>query len=285
MMSKDMINGTAIGNDDMALRANAWACRNAFRSKYPEGKIAKKLIQLQDGIALVEARVYLDKNDPEEGYVSNAFGQLQFRGGDETDDKSIETAEMVAIGRALVDAGYGVQNDVGSPTNVLTDAVPKHTKTKPKVAAVTAVQTEEPTTAAVSDAVSEGDKNDSVASVPPAVETISAADSAVVAENAPAPVTAVSQEATRAPAVEAPPLVTPKYTEDDMLDTILERMTLEEAKAVVVPFQSMKGKTLAEISLEQPQTLLWIINSYGGSNNILKAGAKILVDAAAEKTA
>ena len=40
-----------------------------FRLKYPEGKIVKKILKLTDQVAIVEARVYLNKNDAEENFI------------------------------------------------------------------------------------------------------------------------------------------------------------------------------------------------------------------------
>lgn len=41
-----------------------------FRLKYPQGKIVKKLVKLTENIAIVEARVYLDRNDSEDNYYN-----------------------------------------------------------------------------------------------------------------------------------------------------------------------------------------------------------------------
>lgn len=44
-----------------------------FRLKYPEGKIVKKILKLTDQVAIVEARVYLHRNDAEENFIANAL--------------------------------------------------------------------------------------------------------------------------------------------------------------------------------------------------------------------
>ena len=46
-----------------------------FRLKYPEGKIVKKILKLTDQVAIVEARIYLHRNDPEENFIANALAQ------------------------------------------------------------------------------------------------------------------------------------------------------------------------------------------------------------------
>ena len=62
----------------------------------------------------MEARIYLDKCDAEENYIANAFSQ-KFRTNDPNfGDKFLEMAETAAVGRALSDAGFGLQfADVG----------------------------------------------------------------------------------------------------------------------------------------------------------------------------
>ena len=46
-----------------------------FRLKYPEGKIVKHILKLTDQVAIVEARVYLNRNDEPDNFISNALAQ------------------------------------------------------------------------------------------------------------------------------------------------------------------------------------------------------------------
>lgn len=80
-----------------------------FRLKYPEGKIVKKILKLTDQIAIVEARVYLNRNDEEDNFISNALAQKYFSTADQFGSKYVELAETAAVGRALSDAGFGLQ--------------------------------------------------------------------------------------------------------------------------------------------------------------------------------
>jgi len=77
-----------------------------FRLKYPEGRISKRLLKLENDMAVIEARVYLNKNDPDDSYVANAFAQ-KYREDSEIGQKYVELAETAAVGRALSDAGFG----------------------------------------------------------------------------------------------------------------------------------------------------------------------------------
>ena len=85
-----------------------------FRLVYPLGKIVSSIRSFTENMAIVEARIYLDKCDAEENYIANAFSQ-KFRTNDPNfGDKFLEMAETAAVGRALSNAGLGLQfADVG----------------------------------------------------------------------------------------------------------------------------------------------------------------------------
>ena len=80
-----------------------------FRLKNPEGKIVKKLLKLTEQTAIVEARIYLNKTDPEDSYIASAFAQKFSNQDEQFGAKFLELAETSAVGRALADAGYGLQ--------------------------------------------------------------------------------------------------------------------------------------------------------------------------------
>ena len=44
-----------------------------FRLCNPNGKISKKLLSANENMAIIEARVYRDCNDPEENYIGSGF--------------------------------------------------------------------------------------------------------------------------------------------------------------------------------------------------------------------
>lgn len=80
-----------------------------FRLKNPDGKIVKKILKLTDQTAIVEARVYLHKEDAEDSYIASALAQKYFERESQFGPKYVELAETAAVGRALADAGYGLQ--------------------------------------------------------------------------------------------------------------------------------------------------------------------------------
>lgn len=80
-----------------------------FRLKYPLGKIKKIFHTLNAEIAICEARVYLNKDDPEDEYVGSGTAQRFFKSGDKFGESYVESAETAAVGRALAEAGFGSQ--------------------------------------------------------------------------------------------------------------------------------------------------------------------------------
>ena len=75
----------------------------------PQWKDCKEVNKLTDQVAIVEAKVYLDRNDPEESFIANALAQKYLTGDDQFGNKYVELAETAAVGRALADAGFGLQ--------------------------------------------------------------------------------------------------------------------------------------------------------------------------------
>ena len=99
-----------IGNDqNKTLYLDVLFRKLWFRLKNPNGRISKRIVKLTDQLAVVEARVYLDKDDGEENYLANAFGLRFYNTDGEFGMKYLEMAETAATGRALADAGYGSQ--------------------------------------------------------------------------------------------------------------------------------------------------------------------------------
>lgn len=77
----------------------------------------------------------------------------------------------------------------------------------------------------------------------------------------------------------------PRYTADMPVEEILVLMTPDEAEEVVVDIGTCKGWTLAEVAERRPASLKWYLNGYSGDNNILKAGAKLLLETGLERKA
>ena len=82
-----------------------------------------------------------------------------------------------------------------------------------------------------------------------------------------------AQDTPVAPAVPA----APAYTSDTPVDTILSLMTLEEARSYKVKEGACSGWTLAQVEERRPASLKFYVNGYSGRDNILRAGAKLLL--------
>ena len=68
-----------------------------------------------------------------------------------------------------------------------------------------------------------------------------------------------------------------KYTKDMPVEVICQTMTREEALAITVDVGKCSGWTLAQVEKERPASLKWYLNGYNGDNNIVRAGAHILL--------
>lgn len=67
---------------------------------------------------------------------------------------------------------------------------------------------------------------------------------------------------------------------DMPVEQIYSMLNRDSAAAVVIPMGFNKGKTLGQVAVEKPANLQWYVDSYGGPDNLLRAAAKFLIDAA-----
>ncbi len=223
-----------------------------FRLKYPNGKIRKHIVELNDKYAIIESFIYLDKNDSEENFIASALAQRSAADDGKFSDKYVELAETASVGRALADAGFGVQFcDMAEPID-------------PGVVDAPVVFPIDVNTGEIIE-----DNYDPIA---PQEENI-------ISPQAEQPVSPVTRTATRKK--EVTPIPKPKSLNKDMsCDELYQLMSVDDAKRIVVDVGYNKGKTLAQIATEKPSDLTWYNDSYKGNNNILRVGAKILLEAA-----
>lgn len=291
-----------------------------FRLRYPNGKIVKTLKKLTDQVAIVEARVYLDRNDPEDSFIANALAQKYMTGDDQFGNKYVELAETAAVGRALADAGFGLQYadlegesdpgivDAGLDHMNLAEgeALPEGTRMESGIAAQQLQDGEQlpgqyDLNAYIDNTLREqpsgetaGTVTESVASamggnIPPAMQT--APQPAPAQGRQAVPGTAVRNRPTQeppqgggtAPAASGQPSaqdMLSKIKKDLPAEQIYQMLNRDMAAAVVVSAGFFKGKTLGQIAIEKPQSLTWYVSDYKGPDNLLRAGARFLLDAA-----
>lgn len=69
------------------------------------------------------------------------------------------------------------------------------------------------------------------------------------------------------------------YTETTPIDQILQFMTLEDAKKVIVPTGTCRGWTLDEVAQRRrPSLRFYLSEGYQGKDNILRAAARLVLD-------
>ena len=231
-----------------------------FRLKHPEGAIRKFIREVNDQFAIMEARVYLDRRDPEESYIANAIVKRYFHPEDKLCDKYLEIAETAAVGRALADAGFGIQftDSSENPESGVVDS-PIGVPYGMGVNTITGEVMHTPQTPAPAAA------NAAVNSAPNGVSM-----------TAPMPQTQPIQSAPQAQPAPAVPAFTPEMS----VEQILPMMTMQFAINYEVDCGVFKGKRLGQVAQETPQSLEWYVTSYRGKNNVLRAAAKFLLDKA-----
>lgn len=286
-----------------------------FRLKYPEGKISKRLLKLADDMAVIEARVYLNYMDAEDNFVANAFSH-KFRAADaQFGSKFVEFAETAATGRALADAGFGLQfADCEKETDPEVADAPFESRFLNGTAA--GVETQADLTGAMEDAGTVIDENnlpgqhqieeyipmpgdvaEYVEQTTPAMQQnagagvkngtpMTAQPSGNVA--APVPMQPAAAKPYAAPAQTQGMAATPQQSLAQIdrklpAEQIYTMLTRETAAAVVVNVGYSKGKTLGQIAVEKPGSLEWYVNQYNGPDNLLRAAAKFLLDTALQK--
>lgn len=97
--------------------------------------------------------------------------------------------------------------------------------------------------------------------------------------------TAVEPVAENAGSAEEQPAPGNTYTDDMTIEEITQRMTVDEARAIVVPFGTCKGWTLGDVMERRASSLRFYLYSAKDAGNVLKAAASLLLDELAMKKA
>lgn len=285
-----------------------------FRLKHPEGKIVKKILKLTEHVAIIEARVYLNRNDPEDNYIANAFAHKYLTEDPLFGNKFVELAETAAVGRALADAGFGLQfadkegdmdpevTDVPFDARIITgnQSMPYLDSSEEEM--MQQSEEEEPSNMIPEQFGMEsyipmpGEMGGSVTN-PMNDSQMTEFKGVPVPQQKPLvqqPVTHNKvQNPSMAPAMTnaQPPIGhaphkfagKPKIRKDMPMEQIYSLLNPETAAAVVINIGFNKGKTLGQVAVEKPASLDWYVNAYEGPDNLLRAAAKYLMDAALQK--
>ena len=265
-----------------------------FRLKYPNGRIKLSALKITDQLAIIEARVFFDKNDtqPVSSFTAQTNNQTTPGG------LYIEMAQHNAIDEALSSAGFGIQfvpaNESRRPL-ISESEIPK-VEAKPIVEEPT-VKIEEPieevvapvpeiveqvVTPIVEEKIEEAPIAEAVAEAPveeaPIDETVEATP--IVAE--PTPVVAQPEPAVVAHVNEVTEIQEDEnnlsYNKSMSVEEICALMTEEEARNYVVPVGTCKNWTMDQVASRRPVSLKYYLSpAYTGDDNILRAAATIML--------
>ncbi|MEM5768726.1 MAG: hypothetical protein AAGU32_10645, partial [Bacillota bacterium] len=72
-----------------------------------------------------------------------------------------------------------------------------------------------------------------------------------------------------------------RYTADMSVEEICSLMTLEDAQNILVDVGTCKDWTLQQVAERRTASLKWYLNGYQGDNNLLRAGARLLLESIA----
>ena len=259
-----------------------------FRLCYPEGKIVKTIRSITAQMAIVEARVYLNKNDPDDSYVANAFAQ-KFREDSEIGQKYVELAETAAVGRALSDAGFGLQF---ADREKEMDPEVTEAPIDEEVMAGTPICPENIPEEVFGSSVGEPLMEDMIPGqcgiedyIPMPDEIMQVAEASKEEAQQPKAAQQPTKKPEQTPQEQfmqnnVAPEATVGITRDMPVNDIYGKLTRDLAVKVVVSAGCYKGKTLGQIAVEKPGSLQWYVDSYKGPDNLLRAAAKYLLDQA-----
>lgn len=217
-----------------------------FRLMYPQGKLVKIPKALNKEYATFEVRVYTDKNDADENFLANGFAS---RYKDDSNERFglnfVESAETAALGRALKDAGFGTQFcDIALPNDQTIVDAGVH----------------------ISFDIGDG--------------TLPNPDE----DGTPAEEGGTTAAATKEDATETEPEMNPKeeekivLTADMPVEELLNKMTVDFAKEIVIDYGIDKGKTLGKLAQERPKGVQY--HASMAKNNLIRAGAMFLLEQA-----
>ncbi len=245
-----------------------------FRLKYPTGRIKLSALKITDQLAIIEARVYFDKNDtqPKASFIAQRDAKTTPGG------LYIEYAQHAAIDQALSDAGFGIQftnpSENGEATPIVKAVVEEAAPVETVVVSEAKNAVDE--TVAYTEVGVSGGEAVAETVVTETVDTVEVNNTG--SANVTTVVNAVEAE-TEGEEVEADAdeiVSSVAYTADMPVEDICSMMTVEEAGNVIVPIGTCKDWTMSQVADRRPASLKWYINGYSGNDNILRAAATIM---------
>lgn len=289
-----------------------------FRLRHPEGRIRINPLRITEQLAIYEAQVYLNRDDP--APVCSFTSSISKE--EAPDGKYIQAAQDDAVDNALTDAGFGIQlSDVSTPESMRhfgseipvsklrnpgtvnpeqERPVQKPVVQHPSVAEQPAPAVQQSPAFKAPERPAQAVQNAEPKQTVPVhaqvqntvpAQQVQPKHSVPVQEQPAQNVHAAhaamevlhsgnsASTAAQADEKDLPFTFGPNYNNDMSPDEIVKVMTLEQAKAVVVDYGMCKGMTMGEVAEKRPVNLkFYLFGGYRGNNNILKAAAQIMFD-------
>ena len=276
---RKFLRRTVAKTGETALKLDLPYKRLWFRLACPDGRMLLNPLRITDQMAIFEARLYAGRDDAS---LISSFTATQTA---KDEPEYIRAAQDEALNEALDNAGFGIQLCDMPQTPDSGEAIPDTPQEQPSPE----LPAEETAPAApAAQPPTEPPQQPEAAPAPPVQEPAPQTASKVISmpareqSPAPEPVAAPVAEAPapqnegEAPAAGETAQEPPRYTADMTVEEIRELMTLDEAKAIVVPLGSCAGLTLGQVAEERKASLKWYL--YAKTDNIVKAGAAMLLE-------
>lgn len=253
-----------------------------FRLVHPTGKIVSRIVNFTENMAIVEARIYLDKCDNDENYIANGFAH-RFRSEDpQFGDKFLEMAETAATGRALADAGFGIQfADVGEANDpaqvdagIVLPNIPFDTGVNEPVRE-TGWQSgnQMPQMQQPQSLPSQGMMNEFYQQAQANGNTVNVS----AAQN----YSAQQTKQANTGFMQTQPVQPQKLDASLPVEELVKQLSYEQAVQVLIGGNGkFGGKTMGQVAIESPSSLNWFATDFGGNNHLIPAAAKVILNKA-----
>ena len=273
-----------------------------FRLKYPNGRIKLSPLRITDQLAIIEARVFFDRKDPEA--VSNYTVSCQ--ADSVSDGRYVEMAQDLATDKALSDAGFGIQftsdeakiidanivriqgtnaearnagrveaksfPEASNKTEMQKTAQANEQANKKVESGIEKANESKQTAIDMSVKISPDDKSIAPVNVSALQNVVSEAVIKDSSDNVP-----VLKEAADNSNVASTSAPAPAYTKEMSVEEICSVMSLEEAENYVVTSGTCSGMKVSQVAERRMASLRFYINGYSGDDNILRAAATLVL--------
>lgn len=245
-----------------------------FRLKYPAGRTRLTPLRITDQLAIIEAKVFFDKDDadPASSYIATMTQENAPAG------LYIQAAEHDALDMALTNAGFGVQfAPMPKADTPYAEPITPVMRSEPAPAPQAAAEQVRTEPAAIQVDMEPVVVQQAEPEVVHHADTVPDVPQAEISVEQPAEAAAEPMVETELPFVYDEPSAA-SYTKDMDVDTICTLMTEAEAEEIIVPIGTCSGQTLKQVAERRPASLKWYVKGYSGDDNILRAGAKLMLD-------